>query len=168
MATAYHELGLTAQRREQLDEADHWYRKSLAIKEELDDRPGMAEGYHQLGITSYERGRLDEAGDWYRKSLAISEEFRNRPYMAANYAQMGLLADEIGRYDDALALTVRCVSLFGEFPHPMTSTGPEDLVRLTARLGVPALEAAWRAVTGNPLPQTVRGYVTSQLRQGQQ
>jgi hypothetical protein len=119
-------------------------------------------------MTAQARGRLDEASDWYRKSLAISEELGNRPYMAANYAQMGLLADESGQYDEALALAVRCVTLFGEFPHPMTSTGPDNLVRRTTRLGVPALEATWRAVTGNPLPQKVHDYVTSRLRQGQQ
>ena len=168
IAEDYHQLGITSYERGRLDEADDWYRKSLAISEELGDRLGMASDYHELGMTAQARGRLDEADDWYRKSLAISEELGNRPYMAANYAQIGLLAADSGQYDDALALAVRCVSLFGEFPHPMTSTGPDDLVRLTARLGAPALEAAWRAVTGNPLPQMVRDYVTSQIRQGQQ
>jgi hypothetical protein len=81
---------------------------------------------------------------------------------------MGLLAADSRQYSDALVLAVRSVSLFEDFPHPMTSTGPDDLVRLTARLGTPALEAAWRAVTANPLPQKVRDYVTSRLRQGQQ
>ena len=43
---------MTAQDRGRLDEADDWYRKSLAIKEELGNRPGMASTYHQLGITA--------------------------------------------------------------------------------------------------------------------
>ena len=33
---------MTAQDRGRLDEADDWYRKSLAINEELGNRPGMA------------------------------------------------------------------------------------------------------------------------------
>ena len=73
---------MTAQDRGRLDEAEDWYRKSLAINEELGDRPGMASTYHQLGITAQDRGRLDEAEDWYRKSLTINEELGDRPGMA--------------------------------------------------------------------------------------
>ena len=60
-------------------EAEDWYRRSLAIIEELGDRPGMAITYHQLGMTAQDRGRLDEAEDWYRKSLTIKEELGDRP-----------------------------------------------------------------------------------------
>ena len=42
IAVIYHQLGMTAQVRGRLDEAEDWYRQSLAIKEELGDRPGMA------------------------------------------------------------------------------------------------------------------------------
>ena len=79
IAVIYHQLGMTAQFRGQLEEADDWCRKSLAIFEELGNRPGMAGAYHQLGMTAQDRGRLDEADDWYRKSLAISEELGDRP-----------------------------------------------------------------------------------------
>ena len=50
IAVTYHQLGMTAQARGRLDEADDWYRQSLAIEEELGDRPGMAVTYHQLGM----------------------------------------------------------------------------------------------------------------------
>ena len=79
MATTYHQLGMTAQDRGRLDEAEDWYRKSLAIKEELGDRPGMARSYHQLGMTAQDRGRLDEAEDWYRKSLTIEKNSATGP-----------------------------------------------------------------------------------------
>ena len=101
MATTYHQLGITAQDRGRLDEADDWYRKSLAINEELGDRPGMAATYHQLGMTAQDRGRLDEAEDWYRKSLAINEELGDRPGMAATYHQLGMTAQDRGRLDEA-------------------------------------------------------------------
>ena len=91
MASTYHQLGMTAQDRGRLDEAEDWYRKSLTIREELGDRPGMAITYHQLGITAQDRGRLDEAEDWYRQSLAISEELGDRPGMASSYHQLGIL-----------------------------------------------------------------------------
>ena len=101
MATTYHQLGMTAQVRGRLDEAEGWYRKSLAINEELGDRPGMAGTYHQLGMIAQARGRLDEAEDWYRKSLAISEELGDRPGMATTYHQLGMIAQDRGRLDEA-------------------------------------------------------------------
>jgi tetratricopeptide (TPR) repeat protein len=68
IAAACHNLGDCAQDRGRLDEADDWYRQSLAIEEDLGNRPGMADSYYQLGITAHLRGRLDEAEDWYRKA----------------------------------------------------------------------------------------------------
>jgi Tfp pilus assembly protein PilF len=55
MAATYHQLGITAQDRGQLDRADDWYRQALAISEELGDRPGMALTYAQLGLLAEER-----------------------------------------------------------------------------------------------------------------
>ena len=57
IAVTYHRLGMTAQARGRLDEAEDWYRKSLAIEEELGDRPSMAMTYHQLGYTAQDRGQ---------------------------------------------------------------------------------------------------------------
>ena len=101
IAVACHQLGYIAQDRGRLEEAEDWYRKSLAIKEELGDRPYMASTYHQLGITAQDRGRLEEAEDWYRKSLAISEDLGNRPYMASSYHQLGITAQDRGRLEEA-------------------------------------------------------------------
>ena len=79
MASTYHQLGIIAQDRGRLDEAEDWYRKALAIKEELGNRPGMASTYHRLGMTAQDRGRLDEAEDWFRKALAIERGARQPP-----------------------------------------------------------------------------------------
>jgi tetratricopeptide (TPR) repeat protein len=166
MAITYHQLGNTAFLRGRLDEADAWYRKSLTIKEELGDRPGMASTYHQLGSIAQDRGRLDEAGDWYSKSLAIKEELGNRPGMALTYAQLGLLAEARRRPSEALDWIVKCVTLFDQFPHPATRPGPGHLVRLTRQLGMPALEQAWRQVTGQPVPQAVRDYIADSRDKG--
>jgi tetratricopeptide (TPR) repeat protein len=161
MALTYHELGMTAQDRGRLDEADNWYRKSLAIKEELGNRPGVAISYHQLGRIAYLRGRLDEADNWYRQSLTIKEELGDRPGLAQTYTNVGRVAEDRAQPRSALAWNVRCVSLFDEFPSPLTVSGPSAIKRLTRQLGMPALEEVWHQVTGQPLPQPVRDYVTS-------
>jgi tetratricopeptide (TPR) repeat protein len=162
MAATYHQLGSITHDRGRLEEAGEWYRQSLAIEEELDDRPGRARTYHQLGNTALIRGRLEEAGEWYRQSLAISEESGNRPYMAVTYAQLGLLAEVRGQAPQALAWNVRCVSQFDQVTSPLTATGPAALTRLTRQLGMAALEHIWQQVTRMALPQQIRDYITSQ------
>ncbi|MEA2297378.1 MAG: hypothetical protein QOF77_314, partial [Solirubrobacteraceae bacterium] len=139
------------------------------IVEALKDQPPspqreryIATGYHQLGMVAQDRGRLDDAEDWYRQSLTINEELGNRPGMALTYGQLGLLADARDRPAEALDWTVRCVALFDEFPHPATGPGPAHLARLTAKLGLEALEASWHAATAGPLPAAVRDHVTMQ------
>ncbi|MHC4717073.1 MAG: tetratricopeptide repeat protein [Planctomycetota bacterium] len=164
MASSYHQLGNVAYLRSNLQAAEQWYRKSLEINEALGNRPAMAGTYHDLGNVEYLRGDLRAAEQWYRKSLDISEDQGNRPYMALTFAQMGLLAEKRADGEQALDWMVRCVSLFGEFPHPSTVPGPEHLARLTGQLGMGALEAAWRKCTDNPLPDNVRRYVRDQLR----
>ena len=161
MANSYHQLGSTAQARGRPDEAEDWYRKSLAIKEELGNRPGMANTYHQLGNTAQARGRPDEAEDWYRKSQAINEDLGNHRSLALTYAALGLLAEAQDQASEALEWNIRCVTLFGQFPSPLTATGPAALARLTRHLGTPALEATWRQITGQPVPQQVRDYIAS-------
>ena len=161
MANTYHQLGMTAQHRGRLDEADNWYRKSLTISEEIGDRPGQAGNYHQLGMTAQHRGRLDEADNWYRKALTVFGELGNRFGLALSYAQLGLVAEDEGQPRLAIEWYIRCVTLFDQFPHPATGPGSTALVRLTHQLGMPALEQTWQQVTGQPVPQAVRDYFTS-------
>jgi Tetratricopeptide repeat len=148
-------------------QAEDWYRKSLTIFEAFGDRPGMAATFHELGVTAQDCGRPDEAADWYRKSLTIKEELGDRPGMASTYAALGLLAEARAQNLPALAWNILCVTLFSEFPSPLTGTGPAALTRLTRQLGMPALEAAWHQATGQPVPQPVRDYITSHHDQAQ-
>ena len=108
----YHQLGITAQHRGRLDEAEDWYRKALTIKEGLGDRPGMAISYYQLGMTAQHRGRLDEAEDWYRKALTIEEALDDLPGMADTYHELGITSQLRGRLDEAgnwcrMSLTIK-------------------------------------------------------------
>jgi len=82
MASTYHELGMTALSGERVDEAEDWYRKALAIFEELGDRLHAAASYHQLGIIAQRRERVDEAENGTGKpspserTLATGREWR--------------------------------------------------------------------------------------------
>lgn len=161
ISVGYFQLGMVAHRAGRLEDAEDWYRKSLTIGEELNDRPHVAACYHQLGMLARHRERFDEAEEWYRKSLADEGRAGNRRGMAASLGEMGLLAETRGQLEDALEWTIRCLALFEEFPHPLTGPAPRHLVRITAELGIDALERCWHRVTGQPLPASVRDFVRS-------
>jgi tetratricopeptide (TPR) repeat protein len=93
-AVIYSRLGLNAQDRGQLVEAEEWYHKSLAVDQALGHRPGVARSYGALGTIAKDRGRPEEAEDWYRKSLAICKELGNRPGMARIYHSIGSIAQD--------------------------------------------------------------------------
>ena len=161
MADSYHKLGMLAESRGRLGEAEDWYRKSLTIFGKLGDRLHMAASYHQLGNVAQLRGRLGDAEDWYRKSLTLKEELGDRPGTVISFGQLGLLAEATGRPREALEWMVRCVTVFDEFPHPMTEPGPQHLARLTAALGVDVLRRRWLDVTGHEPAATVVSFIES-------
>jgi tetratricopeptide (TPR) repeat protein len=103
LAVACHQLGIVAQLQGDFDRADHWYHKSLAIKEQLGDRPGMASSYHQLARVAQERGDFGLAKDRSQKALTISEQVGDRPGMANCYHQLGIISQlqgDLGRAED--------------------------------------------------------------------
>jgi tetratricopeptide (TPR) repeat protein len=159
IASGYHQMGRVAQDRGDLDSAESWYRRSLEIHEALGNRPGAAASYHQLGNVAQDRGDLADAEIWYQRALEILKALDNRPSLAMTLGQLGLLAETRGDASAALDWIVRCVSLFPEFPHLATGPSPQHLARLTAQLGLPALEAGWLRMTGAPLPRSVRDHL---------
>ena len=66
-ASLWHNLGIIAQHRRKLDEAEDSYQKSLKISEKLNDEYRKASTFHELGMIAYERRQFDEAEDWYKK-----------------------------------------------------------------------------------------------------
>ena len=162
-AATYHQLGMVAQLRHDLDAAERWFGKALEVFEELRQRPELPATYHHLGMVAEHRGDLDAAERWYGKALEISEELGDRHAMASTYGQLGILSEKRNAPIAALDWMVRCVSLFPELANPTNGTGPSDLARLTASLGMAALEASWQRCTGGPLPAPLRALLRDQV-----
>jgi len=93
-AFAYHQLGRVAQEQRGFTTAEAWYRKSLAISEELGNERYAAGTYHQLGIIAHVQRDFAAAEVWYRKSLIISEKLRDEHSAADTYHQLGIIAYE--------------------------------------------------------------------------
>jgi Tetratricopeptide repeat len=73
----YGHLGNIAYLRGAYDEALEWYRRSLALTEELGDRPSMAHSYGQIGVLFTTHGSPDAAVSWNLRSLLIHMELRS-------------------------------------------------------------------------------------------
>lgn len=101
LATIYHQLGIVAQKRGDLDAAEIRYKKSLEITEALGNRADLATTYHQLGMVAEDRGDLEAAENWTQKSLEIKVSFDDRPGLTTSYGQLGRLAQKRGDLDAA-------------------------------------------------------------------
>jgi tetratricopeptide (TPR) repeat protein len=100
-AVALHQLGTIAQERRQWEEAERWYRQSLAIEERLGNEHGQAFSLHNLGIIAQERRQWEEAERWYRQSLAIKERLGDEHGQAQTLHQLGRLAQERRQWEEA-------------------------------------------------------------------
>jgi tetratricopeptide (TPR) repeat protein len=99
--TLWHNLGIIAQERREFNEAEQWYRKSLAIEEKFKDKYGQAQTLHQLGMIAQERREFNEAEQWYRKSLAIKEKLKDEYGQAQTLHQLGMIAQERREFNEA-------------------------------------------------------------------
>ena len=80
-SVSYNKLGDIAKAQGKLSDAEEWYRKGLAIAEELEKETGTVEearrdlsiSYNNLGNLAKAQGKLSDAEEWYRKRLEIEE-----------------------------------------------------------------------------------------------
>ena len=100
-AAVYHQMGEVSLKRWQLDDADGWYTRSLAIIEEGDDRASVADDYYGLGLVRQYQRRYTEARDWFSKSLEIHQRLEDVEEMVKDYRSLGLCAQFRFEYQEA-------------------------------------------------------------------
>ena len=100
-AAVYHQMGEVALKRWQLDEAEEWYAKSLAIIEDGDDRATVADDYYGMGLVRQYQRRYTEARDWFSKSLDIHQRLEDVEEMVKDYRSLGLCAQFRFEYQEA-------------------------------------------------------------------
>ena len=126
LASSYHQLGVNARRRGDLDarrRADHFdeaerrFRQALKMRE--GDLLGTAMSYHELGIVAQARDNLPRAERYHRKALQIYKSLRNPRGMAFSYHQLGIVAQRRGDRERAEGLYRQSLQLkeaFGDRP----------------------------------------------------
>lgn len=71
MATTYHQLGMLAQNRGDLAEAEMQFKRTLDIDERMGNQAGMAATISQLGFVAAERNELEQAIGLHGRALVI-------------------------------------------------------------------------------------------------
>ncbi len=100
-AAVYHQMGEVALKRWQLDPAEEWYTKSLAIIESGEDRASVADDYYGMGLVRQYQRRYTEARDWFSKSLDIHQRLEDVEEMVKDYRSLGLCAQFRFEYQEA-------------------------------------------------------------------
>ncbi|PKB63874.1 MAG: hypothetical protein BZY80_05060 [SAR202 cluster bacterium Io17-Chloro-G2] len=100
-ASVYHQFGVIAQSRWQLEPAEEWFQKSLAIIEAGEDRESVADDYFCLGQIRLHQRLYTEAKDWYSKALEIHQRLQDPEEMVKDYRALGLAAQYRFENDEA-------------------------------------------------------------------
>ena len=101
VAAVNHQLGVIAQRRRRLGEAEEWFLKSLAIIEDGEDKAAVADEYHSLGQVKQHQRLYAEAQEWFKKSLEIHQALQDPEEMVNDYRALGRASQFKLEYDEA-------------------------------------------------------------------
>jgi len=82
--------------------AIEYYTKSLKIKEELEDKLGMAATFNNIGMVYYDQGNYARAINYYTKSLKIQKELGDKLGTANSYNSIGTIYADEGDYAQAI------------------------------------------------------------------
>ncbi|RNC82499.1 MAG: DUF4062 domain-containing protein [Phycisphaera sp.] len=100
-AIALGNLGLNEWTRGNLDAAEDYHKRSLAIEESLGRKEGMASDLGNLGLIEQMRGNLDAAEEYLMRSLAIDKSLGRKEGMAIQLGNLGLIEQTRGNLDAA-------------------------------------------------------------------
>lgn len=79
-----------------------YFEKSLKIKEEIDDKKGLASTLNNVGYAHKLLGNLKKAIECYDRSLKIKDEIGDKKGAASSYLNIGSLYEGQGEVDKAL------------------------------------------------------------------
>jgi len=79
-----------------------YFQQSLEIREQVNDRPGLAKTLNNIGNNYLISGQLDVARDYFERSLSISEDINDANEIAVSLLRIGTIYHYKGQYDRAL------------------------------------------------------------------
>jgi tetratricopeptide (TPR) repeat protein len=96
-------IGLLAWPQSDYAAARRYFEESLAIREEVGDRKGVAGSLNNLGNLAAEQGDFETARSLFEGALLINREIGNRDWEGHNLNNLGNVALDQGEYETARA-----------------------------------------------------------------
>jgi tetratricopeptide (TPR) repeat protein/predicted amidohydrolase len=87
------------------------HQRSLALKETLGDKPGIAKSFNNLGLVYWSKGDLEQAIIFYQRCLTISEELEKKLDIARSLNNLGNAYSTKGDLDQALECYQRSLTI---------------------------------------------------------
>jgi len=99
---ALNNIGIVHQNMSNYEEALHYQERSIALKEKIGDRIGLAGSYVNVGNIRLIKNNFAEAERCYQRASEISRELRDREYLSNALNNLGTLSIKAGKPDKAL------------------------------------------------------------------
>ena len=151
--SAYHQLGLIAQGREQHVEAREWYRRGLEVFKRLGLQRQEADEYYQLGRNAEYLERPAEAEVYYRRALEIYGELGNPPLGVFALALLGRLRFRADDFVEALQRLGEAFAVALQYDLPVMELIEGDLSLVWDALGEERFAAKWQEAFGVRPPE---------------
>jgi CHAT domain-containing protein len=126
IGNVYKALGNYAQALEQ-------YQKSMAIREAIGDKAGIARSLHNLGNVQMVQGDYAQALKYLQQSLAISEPMGDNDADSDTLNDMGYASKLQGNYAQALDFAGRAMVLAKQYDHSFEISRSQNLAGLSYR-----------------------------------
>ncbi|MFT4601310.1 MAG: serine phosphatase RsbU (regulator of sigma subunit) [Arenicella sp.] len=97
-----------------VEKAMFYYKKSLAVKQSIDDKRGIGATYNGMGIVFFNNFEYDSALYYYQKSIDVRTEIKQFDAIADNLNNMGLIYREMGDFDKALETYAKGIKIYSE------------------------------------------------------
>jgi tetratricopeptide (TPR) repeat protein len=121
VAVLWHNTGVVHKEQGHFDEAEHAYRKSLAIRVQQHDRGGEADSLGELGNLYKEMERWEEAKTFYRQAADIRLQLQDLNAAGRHRSNLAIPLIKLQRYDEAreeLQRAIECKQPFGHAAEP--------------------------------------------------
>lgn len=104
-------IGLIYLQQEDIAKAIEYYQKSLKIREEIQDKIGIAMSLNNMGSVYKQQKNSTKALEYYQKSLKIKEEINDKQGMASTLSNIGVIYDDEHDFKKAMEYYNRSLKL---------------------------------------------------------
>lgn len=102
LAGVYNNFGYSLNQEGKKEEALDYFKKSMVLLEETDNKQGLSDVYNNIGLIYKNAGQVSKCLEYYYKCLKICEALNDAKGKASSFNNIGMMYKELEDYDKAL------------------------------------------------------------------